>query len=215
MKNTIMPLSIAVILAALTLLWWILGATAGLNRGFDLTRTFIFIIAFLPLASTVVLSIIYIFGGHNLPRLSHPSTSIVLVALMLVFSLILLGSRTASTYGWIRDRVSLGSEQITEDGLLRYRLDLINTRQRNSRAELIIHCIATGNVSNININFTPDEINQLTGEGSDPRLQKRITLQGTEYQHLYIVETIQIWSFRPTIRFLVDVDGLSANRFIP
>lgn len=150
---------LAIILCALSLIWFVLGTTANFQRPLGLVSTFRMIYLGIP----AVLLIIFV--TRLLLKGVLPSSAFVNVAgvvLLLLLSVTLF--RGVNTQGWLTESVRGDIVKTTKDLQYEYKIELINIFQKNSRARLYVKSTSTGEEKRIPVQIKTNEIVAYSGD---------------------------------------------------
>jgi len=197
---------IATVLVSLfALIWFVLGSTAGFQRGVDLITTVVFVYLGIPLVLFVALS------GYHLYRKWSPKRtgdSIVLVVLMLpvLFMSYHLYQNTY-TSGWLTERVTADTMQLTADGKYEYNIELINVFQKNSYARVYLKNTTTAEEQRIRLASPVKNIRTY----STGREFYWITLESGSQTDKYILKTNKEYPLPEEI-YEVDVNRGEAKK---
>lgn len=150
---------LAIIANVAAFLWFILGATANFQRRLDLVGFPTLILFGIPSLILVVLSILLIRSSINSNLLTYAFASIIIFSLLYLISPMVEAVRTE---GWLKDYIQSDPIKITSDGLYEYRIDLINTNQKDSRERLYLKNISTGEEMFISVDINTKDLKGLT-----------------------------------------------------
>ncbi|MFK4305310.1 hypothetical protein ABH892_005495 [Paenibacillus sp. RC254] len=147
------------------LIWFILGSTGGFQRGQDLIETVILMVCGIPSIIIVLISLTYIWQGWAPFSGMKYIVSVLFMASLLFFSYHLVEG--TPTRGWLYDNVDSDPVRLTSDQKYEYRIDIINPFQRNSREQLHLKNISTGEEKNIAISIIKENKGYSGGDGND------------------------------------------------
>ncbi|WP_147384571.1 hypothetical protein [Paenibacillus sp. 1011MAR3C5] len=111
--------------------------------------------------------------------------------------------------GWLINAVSSEPVKTTSDGLLDYRLELINLYQKNSHVRLFIHDNRTGQDFYIPIDAKASEVQRnWVGEGEIWIWSSLSGITDNNYRQL------SVWRMEPLpqLEFLIDIEDANSTR---
>ncbi|MGW8956693.1 hypothetical protein [Paenibacillus sp. NPDC055715] len=192
------------------LIWFVLGSTGGFQRGQDLIETVILVVCGIPSIIIVLISLMYIWQGWAPFSGTKYIVSVLLMASLLFFSYQLVEG--TPTRGWLYDNVDSDPVRLTSDQKYEYRIDLINPFQRNSREQLRLKNVSTGEEMNIPIVIRKKREPYLSGSGDD---WAWAILKPTEVPYRYKLSTLEEgivgdYNIDPRV-FLINVEAGTAQ----
>lgn len=145
-----------IILSVSSFLWFLLGATAYIQRAMDIIGTTYLLIAGIPvLLFAVLFTRLIIKGWTPTSGIHYIGVSVGLV-ISILLSVILIYSVNA--HGWTKEEIQSDSLKTTIDGKYEYRIELINLFQRNSNARLYLRDVGSGEEKYIPVNIQTRKI---------------------------------------------------------
>ncbi|MBJ6362469.1 hypothetical protein ACFOQM_14480 [Paenibacillus sp. GCM10012307] len=187
-----------IVLSVLSLLWFLIGSTAYLQRGMDIIGTTYLLFAGIPVLLIVVLFIKLLIKGWTTTS-GIPTIGIYVgIVISLLLSVVLIQS--VSSHGWSKEKMRSDSIKITTDGKYEYRIDLINLFQRNSTARLYLKDVDSREEMNIPVNIQTRNIITL----SVGKVNHWILLEPTDKPSRYILTTTKELRI-PEEKFEIDV----------
>ncbi|MFF2890591.1 hypothetical protein [Paenibacillus sp. NPDC057967] len=188
----------------ISILWFLLGTTANFQRGIDLVTTIKFAVIWVPAILLFLIPLIII--------KSRKGTAFQILIWPLIiahFFLAIQLFKSVEIEGWLINGVSSEPVKTTSDGLLDYRLELINLYQKNSRVRLFIHDNSTGQDIYIPIDAEASEVQrEWVGEGE---MWQWSSLSGiTDNNH----RQLSVWRMEPLpqLEFLIDIEDVISTR---
>lgn len=172
---------VAVLINLSAVTWFILGSTANFQRGVDLISTVIFSYFGIPSFLLIILSITLLLKGWS-PS-STRGTIGVLIIIVGMLSLSPALFKNVSTSGWLEEKVTTDTLQITSDNTYEYQLEIINLFQKNSYARLYLKSTSTGEEIRIPLDIPVKEMAVLFVEKN----YHLITLEATSEEEFYIL----------------------------
>ncbi|KJD45362.1 hypothetical protein [Paenibacillus terrae] len=191
-------------------IWFILGSTGGFQRGHDILGTAALVLFGVPSVIIVLISLTYIWQGWAPFSGIKYVVSAILMASLLFFSYYLVDG--TPTRGWLYDNVDSDPVRLTSDQKYEYRIDLINPFQRNSREQLHLKNISTGEEKNIAISIRKEN-EGYSGGGSEDWAWG--ILKPTNVPNQYELSTLDEhnngrYGMDPRV-FLIDVEAGTAQ----
>ena len=216
MKKTIKCIwLISSIAVLLSLVWYLLCATACFQRRIDLITTVILMMVWMPALGFVIASFLGVKRGW-IPRSAFLKVLLLVavVALSVFFTSFFI--RNSNVNGWLIEYVEEDYSQTTSDGKYEYRLELVNLFQRNSYARLYAKNLATGEEITIPLNIkTPNIIVIMKGKGSvypepeTPSVWSVLTPTDTEF--VYVLTTTEMLDRDEIFVFEIDFKSKTAK----
>ena len=204
---------IAIIVAIVALLWFLLGATGFFMGLWGIHSPFIFALIWTPVLILVIISI------FKLKKVNE-SSGVDMITTMLILSVVLF--LTANPVRLlIVENVTKDWTQITADGRFEYRLEVINVFQRNSRARLHVVDVNTREEIIIRTDIRTRGITSMSGEStmsphpglSPPEHMVMSTLTPTEKENIYILTTTDRGGME-AVTLEIDVVEKTARRIV-
>lgn len=137
----------------------------GFQRGHDILATATLVIFGVPSIIIVLISLTYIWQGWPPFNGVKYLVSAILMGSLLFCSYYLVDG--TPTRGWLYDNVDSDPVRLTSDQKYEYRIDLINPFQRNSREQLHLKNISTGEEKNIPISIRKENSGYSGGDGDN------------------------------------------------
>ncbi|CAM4211540.1 hypothetical protein L1N85_14045 [Paenibacillus alkaliterrae] len=134
--------AIAAFINLCAVMWFIIGTTANFQRGIDLVSTVILVYFGIPSLLLIILSIVLIIKAWQPSSIWGVIGVSILILSMLTLSPPLF--KNVNTSGWLTEKVTTDTLQVTADGKYEYHLELVNLFQKNSYARLYLRSISTG-----------------------------------------------------------------------
>lgn len=132
---------IAIVVNSVSLVWFLLGTTANFQRSMDLVELLTLVLIWLPSLLLVVVSIKILKNKKlSISKSRHVAVNFII---FLLFSLSIPLFIDVNTGGWLYDDIESDSLKLTSDGKYKYRIELINMDQKNSREQLYVRNIST------------------------------------------------------------------------
>lgn len=183
--------------------YFLIGATAFFNRATGLEWGIYLRTIWIVMMILIIVSIICLILGRIPLDISSQVKLIVLIVIITILSII-IAPTPIQKEGWLDDRVSVlhytpSSEilvQTTEDGKYEYFLEVINSFQRNSRAQLFVRNVATGEETRIHLDMKNPRIS--TRLGGTPNRERA-------WSHLVISDTFPLIYILTTTWYLNDM----------
>jgi len=195
-----------IILGAASVLWFILGATAYLQRSMDIIGTTYLSIAGLPLFLIIILfTRLLIKGWTPISGVHYVGISLGIV-ISILLSAILINS--VNSHGWTKERILSDSLQTTADGKYEYRIELINLFQRNSHARLYLRDVGSGEENYISVDIQTRKIITL-GVRS---VNHWVILEPSDIESQYILYTTKDLGRLPEEKFKIDILAGTSSR---
>ena len=184
--------------------WFLLGSTAYFQRGMDIIGTTYLWGVAVPVFFFVGLFTTLLIKRRN-PR-SGGQYTIIFIGLIISVLLSAALIQSVHTNGWAKQKIESDSLKITADGKYKYRIDLINLFQRNSKARLYLRDVSTGKETYIPIEIQLQKIKGLA-VGKDHHWVK---LEPTDNETLYILSTTKELPI-PIVKFEIDIKAGTAS----
>ncbi|MCL2284908.1 MAG: hypothetical protein FWC32_00920 [Firmicutes bacterium] len=149
---------VAIALNAVALAYFIVGSTAFFNRAFpDVAWGYYFVVIGFPVMILMIISIVCLVFGW-IPRRTDTQITLITVTILITSLTVVLGAiLPIQTEGWLTERVAtlkhspsgITIMRTTDDNKYEYFLEIINSGQRNSRAQLFVKNVVTGEEARI------------------------------------------------------------------
>ncbi|MFB5764060.1 hypothetical protein [Paenibacillus medicaginis] len=179
-------------------IWYILGSTAGFQRGMDLISTLILVYIGIPSLLLVVLSAVLLLKGWS-PSSGRGILFILLISACMIFLSPIL-YKNVNVIGWLVEHVTADNLQVTSDGDYEYKLELINALQKNSYARLYLKNISTAKETRIPLEMPINKIKVLfLGDN-----RYWVNLESTSKKDIYMLTTTTDFPL-PNERFEINV----------
>jgi len=176
---------LALLINLFAILWFIIGSTANFQREIDVVTTVIFVYCGIPSIIIIILSVILLIKGWPPASMWGIAGVTILTVCMLLLSLPLF--KNVNTSGWLTEKITSDTLQITTDGQYEYQLELVNLFQNNSYARLYIKNVSTDGEKRIPLDLPVEEIRGL----SVSKDNHWITLINTDVENMYILRTTE------------------------
>lgn len=163
----------------LSFAWFLLGATAYFQRGMDIIGTTYLWGGGVPLLLLSILFLVFFIKKWAPTSTTDNVGFYTLAVLSVLLSAALIQS--VATQGWSDEKVRSDTLKMTTDGAYEYQINLINLFQRNSRAELYLKKLSTGEEQGIPIAIQTQEMITL----SMGKVNNWARLEPTEDKMLY------------------------------
>lgn len=196
---------VAIIINFSGVIWFFLGTTANFQRNINLEGRLGFVFLVMPSLLLTLTSIIFIVKNFQISKVT-----MYLISLPIIFMLILLTTpiiKSVDTRGWITEIVNSVPYKLTSDGRYEYRIELVNSYQRNRIQRLILKDLNTDEEISIRLNIFSDAPPWLhTGVGD----WAYGTLSTTQISHQYELITNTNLGV-PPIKMIIDVETKTAK----
>lgn len=197
---------LVIICSAASLVWFLLGATAYLQRDMDIIGTTYLMLVGIPLFLLALFFAMLLVKGWKLQGgLQYHVGIIVGLVISIGLSAILIHSVNSS--GWTKERIQSDSIKTTIDSKYEYRIDFINLFQRNSRARLYVKDINSGEEKYIPISIQTRKIIGL-GVG---KVNHWVLLEPIDESSHYFLSTTNNLRI-PEEKFVVDIKAGTSIR---
>lgn len=194
-----------IILSASSFLWFILGATANLQREMDIIGTTYLLMVGIPVL------LFAIFFTRLLIKRWTPTSGVhyigVYIGLVILALLSVVLIQSVSSHDWTKVKIKSDSLKITDDGNYEYRIDFINLFQRNSNARLYLREVGTGEEKYIPINIQTRKIEALRVS----KVNHWIILEPTNEPSRYFLSTTKELRI-PEEKFEIDIRAGTSSR---
>ncbi|WP_199616628.1 hypothetical protein [Paenibacillus alkalitolerans] len=199
-------LTVVLILFSISsLIWFFVGSTAYFQRMMDIIGTTILIGAGVPVLVLAILYTILSVKGWT------PTSSAVYVGFFSGLLLLTLLSasliHSVNSHGWMKEKIASDTLKITEDGKYEYRIELINLFQRNSRAQLYLKDVGSGEEKYIPVDI---QTRKIAGLGVK-KVNNWVVLEPAGTSSRYILYTTRELGI-PEEKFEIDImAGISSR----
>lgn len=206
---------LSAITVSLSMIWFLIGSTACFQRKFDLVRTVVFLVVWLPAFSLVILSVLALKKGwFPVNVLGRIGMVVAVIVLSLIFVTTLI--RNTSMYGWIKESVVKDYTQTTIDEKYEYRLELVNVFQRNSYARIYIKNIVNGEETTMPLDIPIKEKNVIIGGEGYISSETDVLLvwskmMPSDAEDIYILTTTDFFDRESSYCFRIDMKDKSAK----
>lgn len=182
----------------MSLIWFILGSTASFQRSLDIVGSVTLTFVGIPSLVLTLVSIRMLLKRWVPTSGIAYASFIVGIVLLIFLSVVLI--KSVDTRGWITEKVTSDSLKFTADEKYEYRIDIINVFQKNSRAQLHVRNVATGEISRIPISMQTEKIVTLRIE----KVNNWVFMEPTEISEKYILHTTSDLGV-PKKKFEIDI----------
>lgn len=199
---------LAIIANVATFVWFIIGNTANFQRGLDLVGVPTLVVFGIPSIILVVSSILI------MKKCVKPKLWIYAIACIIIYLLIFSVKPMAIAVdkeGWLYDSIMSDPIKITCDGNYSYRLELINTYQRNSKERLYIKDNSTGEEFYILVKIYASR-RELNGYSLGIGDWAWALMEPTDVAEHYLLMTTENLEI-PTKTFLIDIKARTSKPF--
>lgn len=194
-----------IILSASSFLWFLLGATAYLQRAMDIIGTTYLLVAGIPgLLFAILFTVLLIKGWIPTSGVHYIGICIGLV-ISIILSAILIYS--VNSHGWTKEEIQSDSLKITVDGKYEYRIELINLFQRNSNARLYLRDVGSDEEKYIPVNIHTSKIVVLGVKD----VNQWILLEPTDKPSRYFLSTTKELGITEE-KFEIDIAARTSRR---
>lgn len=194
-----------IIFSALSFVWFLLGSTAYFQRGMDIVGTTYVLLVGIPcLLGTILYTLFLIKGVYPTRGVHHIGFLLGLVILIILSTILIYGVNSS---GWAKDKIESDSLKITVDGKYEYCINLINLFQRNSKAELYLRDVGTGEEKIIPVDIHTRRIKTL----AVGKVNNWVTLEPTTEPSRYNLSTTKDIRI-PTEKFEIDIRVGTSSR---
>jgi hypothetical protein len=198
---------LAIIVNAMSLLWFLIGATANFQRSLDLVGVLTLLFLWVPSLILVVLSAILLKKRWvPLDSLGYAALCFVIL-ILLSFAVPLFEG--VKTQGWLNNNIERDPIKLTSDGKYEYRIELINIDQKNSRERLYVRNLSTGVGMYISVDIIADDLEGIS-EGADENWAWAIMIP-TDVRDQYELSTTEDLRM-PKKKFLIDIGASTSKR---
>lgn len=181
----------------IAVIWFLLGTTANFQRGIDLITTIKFVVIWFPAIILLVIPLILI---RSQRRFEY--TILIWPLIISHFFLAVQLYKAVDIEGWLTEAISREPVKTTSDGMYDYRLELINSYQKNSFARLYIHDNVKGHDIYIPVKLKVDEVQiKWLGEGEKWSWSLLSRLKDENQFELHISRVSSL----PSLIFHVDI----------
>lgn len=192
------------LMIGISIVWFLFGTTANFKRGIDLVTTIKFAVIWVP-AILLFLVPLIIIKSRKRTAFQFLIWPLIIAHFFLAIQLF----KSVELEGWLINGISSEPVKTTSDGLLDYRLELINLYQKNSHVRLFIHDNRTGQDIYIPIDAEASEVQrEWVGEGE---MWSWSSLSGmTDNNHW----ELSVWRIAPMpqLEFLIDIKEANSTR---
>lgn len=194
-----------IMLSVSSLLWFLLGATAYLQRAMDIIGTTYLLLAGIPVLLSAILFTRLLIKGCTPTSGVHYIGICVGLVISILLSAVLIYS--VNIHGWTKEKIRSDSLKTTADSKYEYRIDLINLFQRNSTARLYLRDVDSGEEWHIPVDI---QTRQIVGLGVG-RVNHWVILEPTDDPFLYNLSTTKDLRI-PEEKFLIDIRAGTSSR---
>jgi len=213
----------AIVVTSISMIWYLLGSTAGFQRGIDLVMTTIYIAIWVPALIFTAASIVLLKKGwqpSNIYAQIFLAIALIAISVFFYFNLFCAVHARGYTVGWLTESVRSDYTQITSDGKYEYRLEIINAFQRNSTARLYVKDMFVGEEMTIPVSANTKNIGVIMGGVGSRTPEPEVLpvwseLTPSETVSVYILATTEHFermSKNPTEIFNIDMEARTSYR---
>lgn len=174
----------AIFMNSLSIISYVLKVTDNFQSSINLVEKFTFALSWAPSVLLVVLSIWVLIRKWTPPGVIGFGAVGLIIILQLILSLTLYSS--VQDDNWLQDNVKYDSYQVTSEGKIKYRLEIVNHHQNNSYERLHIIYVETGKEQRIRLNLGMSQSTRiLMGDENGPWS----TMNPTDTEGQYLLST--------------------------